>query len=608
MESKNSLERNYQDKLNKYITIQDIRQANENKYLTLRKKKRYNELEIPIKNTANFLNEKYYNIHINLLKTNNDDIRNFSIDLKRSEYTMKNLICLLNSKNDDEVKFGIYATRIFFQHIATQIHYYKNLNQQNNINHDGFNHLHNANEEKKIHNYKIKLNEIEKINIDDNIMEIFLEKEIIDYLFQIIKRCQITNEFKDQINIFESLWIFINMSAIPIKQENQKRKFYSYFFNTDNLNALLYMLDYKKYPLEIMYNILFLFKNFINYNPLVKEYLINTHLTSILTEYLKSAYTLNIEITTRIFEILHGLYSENMNIILSDETYQILFKIFSISLISFRNPTLIRYSIEILRMISRNKKPEIINLFDDFNLMKLLNGIIFDSPINNNEIFINLILDIFYNIISNFTDKIKTNYLDTQHLMVFFHNLINKYNEENITPQYEVYENILTSVNNLIFHNQNINVLYILGEGKEILNFILKSIDDVSPNIKYLGLKSICNILYDDINDNQNGIHINKEILYVIIDKIKKTLVFDYLNCGYIIIQCLYFIILKSKKQKLVNEFRNLFLKEGFKDLLVKIKIKLMNDTKEGNLTKEEETNFYNFIAEINDFLDENEI
>lgn len=618
MESKELPERKYQDKLNKYITIQDIRQANENKYLTLRKKKRHNELEIPIKNIANFLNEKHYNIRVNLLKTNNDDIRNFSIDLERQEYTMKNLICLLNSKNDDEVKFGIYATRIFFQHMATKIHYQKILNQQNNINlnninHNGYNHLHalneaqiNANEEKKINIYKIGLDEIEKMNMDDNIMEIFLENEIIDYLFQIIKRCQITNEFKDQVNIFECLWIFINMSAIPIKQENQKGKFCSYFFNTDNLNVLLYMLDYKKYPLEIMFNILFLFKNFINYNPLVKQCLIDSHLTSILTDYLKSYYALNVEITTRIFEILHGLYYNNKDIILSVEAYEILFKIFSISLISFRNPTMIKYSLDILKMVSQNNKPQIINLFDNFSLMKLLNGIIFDSPLNNDDVFIDLILDIFYNIISNFTGNIKENFFDTQYLMTFYKNLINKYKEENKIPKYETSENIITSVNNLIFHNYKINIEYILGEGGEILNFIINSIDEVSPNIKYLSIKSLCNILCDNENEYKNGIPINKDILHVIIDKIKKTLIFNYFNCGYIAIQCLFFIIAQCRKQKLDNEFKNILLKEGFKDLLEKVKMKLMNDTKEGKLKKEEEINFNDFIDEINDFLDEN--
>ena len=613
MESKNSLERNYQDKLNKYITIQDIRQANENKYLTLRKKKRHNELEITIKNKANFLNEKQYNIHVNLLKTNNDNIRNFFIDLERPDYTMNNLKVLLNSKNDDEVKYGLYATRIFFRHIATLIHYQKYYNQQNSIdlnninyNHDAYNHLHildeekkKVNGEKKIPVHKISMNEIEKIKIDDNIMGIFLEKEIIEYLFQIIKRCQMINEIKDQINIFECLWIFINMSAIPIKQENQKIKFYSYFFNKDNLNALLYMLDYKKYPLEIIYNILFLFKNFINCSSIMKECLVNSPLTTILTNYLQSAQALNIEITTRIFEILHGLYYENMSISLSEEAYKMLFKIFSLSLVSFKNPTMIKYSLEILKMVSHKGGSGIIDLFDDYNLMKVLNNIIFNSPISNNEIIINLILDIFYNIITNYTNNIKMNFFETQYLMVFFNNLIIKFNAEKATFTFNISENILTSVNNLIYHNHKINIEYILGDGKEILNLILKSIDDVSPKIKHLGLKSICNMLCN------REITINKELLLVIIDKIKQTLIIDYENCSYINVQCIFFVIEQCKKQKLDNKLRNLLLKSGVKDLLEKVKIQLMNDTKQGNMKKEEMINFYNYIAEINEFLDE---
>ena len=42
------------------------------------------------------------------------------------------------------------------------------------------------------------------------------------------------NEKSDQMNIYECLYILINMSAIYSNNENQKLIFYSYFFIEDN--------------------------------------------------------------------------------------------------------------------------------------------------------------------------------------------------------------------------------------------------------------------------------------------------------------------------------------------------------------------------------------
>ena len=46
-------------------------------------------------------------------------------------------------------------------------------------------------------------------------------------------------------------------------------------------------------------------------------------------------------------------------------------------------------------------------------------------------------------------------------------------------------------------------------------------------------------------------------------------------------------------------------LRSGTSDLMEKIKIKLLNDSKNKKISKEEEENFDNFIDSINNFLSE---
>ena len=115
MESRYKPRENYVDKMKSFISFKNISNSNENKYLTLRKIKKNAENNLHAKITLHLLDEYHYRINLNSLSTNNDGIRNFSIDLNKPEITMNNLKALLNSKNDDEVKYGIYATRKFFQ-------------------------------------------------------------------------------------------------------------------------------------------------------------------------------------------------------------------------------------------------------------------------------------------------------------------------------------------------------------------------------------------------------------------------------------------------------------------------------------------------------------
>ena len=187
MESRYIPRENYVDKMKSFISFKNISNSNENKYLTLRKIKKNAENNLHAKITLNLLDEYHYRINLNSLSTNNDGIRNFSIDLNKPEITMNNLKALLNSKNDDEVKYGIYATRKFFQDLLRNI--YKedcginhnqnyinyNINQANYAN--GFEN--NYNKESKIPLYKINNNNTNRLKYNcPNILELFLTNNI----------------------------------------------------------------------------------------------------------------------------------------------------------------------------------------------------------------------------------------------------------------------------------------------------------------------------------------------------------------------------------------------------------------------------------------------
>ena len=612
MESKFPYNHKYENKSNSDLSFENFRKAKIERNLTLRKQKKDDLNFAKISPKFNFINEKQYLINLNHLNTNNDDIRNFFIDLDKPEFSMSNLKYLLNSKNDDEVKFGIYALRIFFQDILRHAHHKEEKESENNnnnqMNHYGLNHdqiqsNNFQNNENKNQVHKIDKKAIDNIVYNNKILDWFFENDIFEFLFKIIKADRTKNEKAAQINIFECIWIFINISSITIKDENLFDNFESCFFEEENLNLLISLIDSDRFPLEIISNVLRLFINIIAQIPNIRETLIKSQFTNILVKYLQTEKILNTEITTLIFRVLHGLYYQ-CDFELNNEAYLILFKIFSLSLISFKSPNLIKYCLDILEMLSQLDIQEIIDGFADYNLMKTLNDIVFESPVKQNELIINLVLDIFYNLILKDNQVIKTKIIEPGFFISFYNNLIIKYRKENATFFYKIEENILMSVNNLIYSNHESNINYIWGDGIEILKLITDSANSVHPKTRLLGIKSYVNILY------KLEFSVNMPFLIDILDIIAKTLFNDYENCYNICIQCLYFIVDTCKKQNLnINDLRNFFLKKGFKELLEKIKIKKMNELSISQITdekkKEDEEKLQYYLETICDFLNE---
>ena len=611
MESRFIPRAKYEDTIKSYIPYNALSKDNKNRNLTLRKRAKNLKTELNIKSKFNLMNEYNYQIHLSLLKTNNDNIRNFFIDLNRPEYTMNNLKYLLESKNDDEVKFGIYAVRTFFQKILREIKEDVHVPEQNqahphnNINHNRINNQIIANglqinhlEEYKIPYSKIDNAKVAKSNYNfSNIFELFLDNNIIHLLFEIIKRCQINNQFRDQINLFESLWILFNMNAVPTDIENSKQKFYSYFTQQDNLSALISLIDSKNYPQEIIFMNLNLLSSLFKENERMKEMVIKSPLPSYLYTYLQSQDNLNKDVLLKIFKLLFELYLDCTEE-LSIDAYLILFKIFSLSLIIFKSEEIINCSLQMLRMLSEKDIPELIGCFSDTSLLDILNNIIFSRPIENNEIMINIILDIFYNIICK-CDQENSDIIQTGIMSNFYNNLLIKYKKDNVTMYYQVEENILVSLNNLIYYNHDKNVEYILGEGIEIMNFFIKSSKSMFAQTRYTGIKSFVNILYNI------KIDVKFETIIEMINSIIQALINEFENCYYLCSQCLYLIICRSKEQNYSNDLKNFLLRSGTSDLMEKIKIKLLNDSKNKKISKEEEENFDNFIDNINNFLSE---
>ena len=173
MESRFIPRAKYEDTIKSYIPYNALSKDNKNRNLTLRKKAKNLKTELNIKSKFNLMNEYNYQIHLNLLKTNNDNIRNFFIDLNRPEYTMNNLKYLLESKNDDEVKFGIYAVRTFFQKILREIKEDVHAPEQNqahphnNINHNRINNqiIANGIQINHLEEYKIPYSKIDNAKV-----------------------------------------------------------------------------------------------------------------------------------------------------------------------------------------------------------------------------------------------------------------------------------------------------------------------------------------------------------------------------------------------------------------------------------------------------------
>ena len=115
------LEKKYEDRMNKGISLENIRNEKFEKILSLRKVKRSQDNIANIRDKINLLYEPKYKICINHLKTNNDDIRNFNIDIHEPEKSMDKLKYLLNSSDDDELKFGLYALKVYYKYLSKEV-------------------------------------------------------------------------------------------------------------------------------------------------------------------------------------------------------------------------------------------------------------------------------------------------------------------------------------------------------------------------------------------------------------------------------------------------------------------------------------------------------
>ena len=603
MESENSPEKVYKNKSKTHLDLDGFRKVNEAKYLTLRKKKRNNDLKLDLKNKYT-LYEHHYIIHLNQLKTDNDDIRNFYINKENPVSSIEKLKYLLNSKIDDEVKYGIYAVNSFFKDIVRMLQNFDiNDNQVNNAQI-----LNNLNI--IINGEKYPLDKIDKIEIINkeqinllkqqcnDYLEVFLEYDIINYLFEIIKNNLNINEKRSHINIYECFCIFINMSGIDLIQENYKVKFYSTFIQTDNLLTIFTLLNPQKYPQEIILNVLILLLNITVEYPQIIESLIKSSLTPILLEYLKSVKYNNPKITTKIIKLLYFLYIKYKTK-LELETYKTLFQVFSLFVQTINNnDDVIKYCLELLKKLSGLDVDGLIQYFDDTNLLSALYNIIANKPIKDNELNILNILEIFDNIIISGNKKIHKDIIEQGMLLIFYNNLIIKYNEENVEMDYKVESNILMSVNNLVYFNHDNSVEYIFNEGKVILDFFLKALTSIFSEPKKLGIKSFVNILIDikiDINDE-----IINEILRAVILSLINNIEKSYYDCC----QCLFLIIQYYKKRnRNINNLRIYYINKGVSDLIEKIRTKLLNDQKDDKIEKEDEEIIEDFINEIIEFM-----
>lgn len=567
-----------------YFTVQNIRNTLNGKILTLRKKKRKMKQDLTKK--LNSLDELQYHINLNLLQTNNDFIRYFFIDIDNPHYTMKNLILLLLSKIDDEVKYGIYAVRTYFTNLVNE-KFSKNkiinMNEQiHNNNNDG-----------------LGANNINQKNKNDEMLELFLTKDIIHLLFEIIK-VSMNNyyEKRAQINIYECLWILINMSAIYSINEILKSNFYYYFLKNNNYLLFLQIIESMISPQEIVLNDLTLLSNIIKESSTIKVLLKKSSLPNILYNYLSQRQN-DHNITVKIIKLLNALFIDDDDGInnFNMQVYINLYSIFSYSLKFLNDNDLECYCLDILEMLSNVDNTKVIECFDDLDLLKVLNNLILNKPIQENEQIINKVLNIFYNLISKKNERIYENITKTGKFTKFYNNLLIKYKEENTTINYKIEENILLSLNNIIYFNHEYNVKYIFTEGREIYNFFLSSMDSCFQKIAYLSIQSFVNI-FQDLENN-----VNNKILCEIAVSVMNALNKDILKCYYIGVQTLYLLMKKSISQDFSNEFRCLFNKLGVENVISKIQLKFINDTSKTEIKEEDEILITKFIEEIQAFL-----
>ena len=541
---KQSPKRNFENRMNLEISLESLRNENANEKLSIRKDKRIKNMILGIKEKKNFIHESHYSIHKNLLKTNSDGIRNFNIDLKNAEDSMQKLAYLLSSQDDNEVKFGLFAVRKFFENLMRVLY----DNQGQNIS------------------YKLSKNEM-KISSD---FDIFLNNNIIDLLFKVLNKNIDKDNKNSYINIYEIVRIFLNMSSIYPQEEKKRYEFFNILLNKDNLNILINTIKVH-IPQEIISNVFLLFANVALEEDETIEILVNSPLTQATFNYLKENKNINEEILTRIYKLLYILYSLFNK--LDSQANKILFKIFSLPLYNFKNKEILYYSLEILNMLSKNKDIQIENCFNNINIISAFNTIIFDSPIENNEPLINLILDIFTNLIEKRNPEFVKNFINTGSCLTFYNNLLNKYKSENKDKDRNVEVNIIVAVNNLILFGNSDNIKFILGKGKEILNFFLESGKSIQKYMRYLGLKSFLNILMKD--------NIDTNIIFDMVNIVYYTLILEeFSNCFGVCLQVSYIIMLKSQTMKFENDLKTYLNKKGFIGCLEKIETKLLNDSK----------------------------
>ena len=570
MES-HSPERKFEDRMNQNLTLEDLRSNIEYKKLTLRKEKRNRDKILSIKQKLNFLFESHYSIHLNLLKTDNDDIRNFSIDKENPSNSIEKLKYLLLSKDDNEVKFGLWATRKHFQNLMIEI-YCSNENfcsmkiTENNI---------------KIGNY----------------LDTFIDNNIIDLLFYIIAQSFEKNDKSGYINIYEVLWIFINMSCIYPDKEDKKKEFFNTFIKNTNLNILVNLVQ-NDIPQEIIVNALRLIYNITCGEKGIKEVMINTSLILSLFNYLKAHQNINQDILLKIYQVLFLLCStfDNFNI----DAYKKLFKIFVLPIYNFKNNEMIIYCLEILKKLSSIKNKEIESCFNDMNLFATLNDIIFNNEIKKIEIIITLILDIFNNLIVKDNKELQNSIVYSGSFLKFYNNLLIKYKNEKAIINYCVEDNLIASINNLILFNREESVKYLLGEGKGILNYFMECATSVYSKSRESGIKSFVNILLDQ--ENEININILYDIVNAIIETVKiKEFIKSFSECTKVI----FLVIKRSELMNFNNELKNYLINKRFETFLEEYDNYLLNESNNylEDKDKDEIENIHNIIDEIKYFL-----
>ena len=571
MES-HSPERKFEDRMKNNISIEDLRNENVNKILTLRKEKRNKNTILSLKGKLNSLNENHYCIHFNLLKTNNDEIRNFYIDLQKEQSTIDKLKYLLQSNDDNEVKYGLFAIRKFFVNTMRGLYF------------------------KEDEHLKFSKDEIKVCKE----LDIFINNNIIDLIFQIMNKSINKNEKLYFINIYESLWIFINMTSAMPGDKNKQIEFYKTFLKEEYLNIFINIIKNNYTPQEIIINVLILLVNIGLQDNIFIDILINSPLIQVLFSYLKTNKNINSDVLVYIYNILHLLCSKlNTFTNLDIEAYKTIFKIFSLPLYNFKNKDILNYCLQILILLSEKNNPQIENFFTDFNLFSTFNNIIFNEneKIDDIENIIISILDILYNLIQKRNNELQA-YINSGSFLMFYNNLLIKFKNENKVINFKIEEDILTSVNNLILFNHSNSIKYILWEGKEILTFFMERARSIYRNTRYLGTRSLLNILMDQ--ENEIDINIIHEFVNIIIDTLN---IDNFSNCFFACLQIIILIINKSEKMNFKNELRIYLNQKGLINNLEKIESKLLNNPQNNEFNSEDENQYQNLINEIKAFL-----